>query len=308
MIQPEQSAIPIAIGTRQFLKPRSWSKGSMFVVVLALLFGYGPLRAQSEPIYKFFKGRVKSCNEQCYKAKGYEPYIDKVMHRRPPNSGRDFEINYDSLGKKLQKIELHQDGSNVFQTYSYTYDGFNQLAEIRLLDAQGALIKSTRYWNTLDSSGKLLGRFVDFSDREESVGYAYSYPKNGVTYEYVIPRSGDLRQLPSREFDSAGHVTKYWSYTEKWTLTGYAKLTYDSLGNKILEELFDKNDVNYLNYSWKFEGGHDPVRYEVCKAGSTTCESWTYKYEYDKMGNWIRRTEYRNGKLVYLTERKYTYW
>lgn len=290
-------------------KPRSrFSQlGTLFVAVL--LFPHNSAFAQSEPNYKFFKGRVKSCNEQCYKAKGREGYIDKTMHHRPANTGNDFEIQYDSLGKKLLKIEFDNDGESIKRKHYYTYDGFNQLAETRIVSKFGTLIKSTRYWNTVDSSGRLLGRFVDFSDQTNSEGYSYAYSPNGNAYEYFLPKTGfPQKQLASREFDSAGNVTKYWSYTVNGNLIGYAVLSYDSLGNKIQEELFDKHDFNYLNYSWKFDGGHDPVRHEICKENSNNCEYWTYKYEYDKIGNWVSRTEYRNGKLVYLTERKFTYW
>jgi hypothetical protein len=299
--------------TTEFLvlttKPRSRSSQLRVILAVVLLFSPYSAFSQSEPPYKFFKGRVKSCNEQCYRAKGREGYIDKTVHKRPPNTGNDFEIQYDSLGKKLLKIELDIDGEQIKRKQHYTYDGYNQLAEVRIVSKFGTLIKSTRYWNTVDSSGRLLGRYVDFSDQSASEGYSYSYSPNGKAYEYFLPKSGfPQKQLASREFDSAGNVTKYWSYAVNGNLTGYAVLTYDSLGNKILEELFNKHGSNYLNYSWKFEGGHDALRYEICKENSTNCESWTYKYEYDKTGNWIRRTEYRNGKLVYLTERKFTYW
>lgn len=267
------------------------------------------LNGQTEPVYKFFKGRVKSCNEQCYRAKGREGYIDKTVHSRPANTGNDFEIQYDSLGKKLHKIEFDIDGESIKRKHYYTYDGYNQLAEARIVSKFGTLIMSTRYWNTVDSSGRLLGRYIDYSDNTSSIGFIYSYSANGRVSEYFLPKSGfPQKQLPSRESDSAGNVIKYWSYTQNGKLIGYAVLTYDSVGNKIQEALYDKHDFNYLNYSWKFDGGHDPVRHEICKENSNNCEHWTYKYEYDKIGNWTSRTEYRNGKLVYVTERKFTYW
>ncbi len=267
------------------------------------------LSAQEEPNYRFFKGRVKSCNEQCYRAKGREGYIDKTVHKRPPNTGNDFEIQYDSLGKKLLKIEFDIDGESIKRKHYYTYDGYNQLAQVRIVSKFGGLISSTHYWNTLDSSGRLLARYVDYSDQTNSVAYTYSYALNGKAYEYFLPKNGfPHTQLPSREFDSTGNVTKYWSYTQNGKLIGYVLLSYDSLGNKVKEELFDKSEFNYLNYVYKFEGTHDAVRYEICQENSISCESWTYKYEYDKIGNWIQRTEYRNGKLIYVKERKFTYW
>jgi hypothetical protein len=290
-------------------KPRSCFTPSGLLVVISLFLTGPSLVAQSDPNYKFFKGRVKSCNEQCYRAKGREGYVDKTVHKRPAKDGRDFEIQYDSLGKKLQKIEFDIDGQQVHRKHFYTYDGYNQLAEIRIVSKFGTLIKSTRYWNTIDSTGRLLGRYVDFSDGSASVGYMYSYSERGSAYEYYIPKTGfPQQQLPSREFDSAGNVTKYWSYTHNGKLIGYAVLAYDSLGNKVLEDLFDSDGFNYLSYTWKFNGGHDPIRHEICKPESTTCESWTYKYEYDEAGNWIRCEEYRNGKPFYVKERKFTYY
>lgn len=282
-----------------------------FRVILsaALAFLHASLPAQSEPDYKFFKGRVKSCNEQCYKAKVQNGTIEKSLHTHNRVNKSGFEWHYDSTEKKTEQIVYANNGETVKRRIHYTYDGYNNLAEVRVLSKLGVLIKSTRYLNTFDSTGLLLGCYVSYSDRSQSAAFSYSYSSSGMCYEYFLPAKGfPAKQLASREFDSARNVTKYWSYTQNGNLTGYAILTYDSLRNKILEELYDKHGFNYLNYAWKFDGGHDPVRHEICKPNSTSCESWTYKYEYDKHGNWIKRTDYRNGKPVYIKERQFIYF
>jgi hypothetical protein len=83
---------------------------------------------------------------------------------------------------------------------------------------------------------------------------------------------------------------------------------YDSNGH-IIEHIIYNSDRS-LNH--KYISLYDDKGYEIEDSnyksdGSLDCKT-TYKYDYDKNNNWIRKIKFVNGKAKYITERVIEYY
>lgn len=123
-----------------------------------------------------------------------------------------------------------------------------------------------------------------------------------------ISEGSPAKTIETRQFDSAWHLTKEWFYSNSGSLISFHEYTYNYRGDRISDIVYNPSNQIIVQYYWTYGENEDLIRYEVCGSSRFNCESWTYKYEYDKKGNWISSVDYRNGKPVYIREREITYY
>lgn len=233
------------------------------------------------------------------------------------NGVNDSVTSFDASGAMTGFVKLDSDRSDS-RVVIAVQDGDVFVPEIQELDAEGRVVKRTRYY--ADST-------VDFSE-------VYTYNENGqvekVTREAFNPRGAPFgtrygfytydeegRTLREEWQDSDGNVTScsaYEYHDHGWTLrensldpegiTSYSVFEYDSSGH-VVEETLEWSFLDQENH-WE----HNTYEYDA--RGNLVRENW-YRdhpslgeelggfrtYEYDSRNRLVKRSHFdENGVLV----------
>lgn len=187
-----------------------------------------------------------------------------------------YTYKYDENGKLIERINFNQ----LDRKYEYDVSG-NQVKEL-MFDSEG-LIGSWSYkydnkGNRIERTGYLGDSFVE--------RWIKIYDQRGRKIkEYMVDKYPDTiptYQVTTFEYDKKGRLTKMHTTDPEAKVHSISTYKYDDNDNLI--EHSSKND---------FQHG-----LEVLKS---------YKYQYDKKGNWKQRIEYINSKPTIITERKIDY-
>lgn len=129
----------------------------------------------------------------------------------------------------------------------------------------------------------LTDRILGFSKSMIEPKFTYSFNENGNQTEYNIINSRGIITLKKiKKYDDKGNIIEESAYNTDGTISSRNTYKYDDKGNKI-------------EWSWYNEIGIN--------------KKITYKYnDFDKTGNWIKRTEYENGIPKSIAKREIKYY
>ena len=148
------------------------------------------------------------------------------------NGVNDSVTSFDASGAMTGFVKLDSDRSDS-RVVIAVQDGDVFVPEIQELDAEGRVVKRTRYY--ADST-------VDFSE-------IYTYNQNGrVIREDVQNQDGELTSYQVYEYNNSGQMTEEWFYDADGSLHGHKAFTgqllryttfeYDSRNRLIKESRF----------------------------------------------------------------------
>ena len=224
-----------------------------------------------------------------------------------------FFYTYNKAGNILDKTQYDKNGS-VIVKWTYNYDNGLQSSEniivsssdpaVYLLygdgrninfkhDSKGFMIERNEFTNTgnllskgkfkNDASGNLVESNIYYGNGTLQFRFVLSRLKSGKMFEKKrYDQNGNLIERQQFKYDEKGRVASEDSYNKSNSLDASNKFKYDSKGNIV---------VNTFHYTT----GAPDFRL-------------TYKYEYDKFGNWITLTEFEDGIAKKVTERNIEYY
>lgn len=279
------------------------------IIALFLFAGSTFLAAQvtNEPDYHSFAGRIKSVEEHSFRAKSRFGKNVKGRPRREYNWQRDYLIGYDSNGVKREKF-IYVRGKVISRHISYQYDAHGFLVKEIVRNARHRIVDSTSYVNTYNDSGQLVKRIVRRSSDKSAAEFRYQYDISGIQESFLRTGSNPEQLQPTRKFDRNWRTIAWWTYTETGKPMVRHAYVYDTNGQISVDSIFLPWTHLIMVRKWKYAPDGLLMRKEVCSAGRSNCESWTFKYTYDSKGNWTRAVEYRNGQPVFIKERTLTYF
>ena len=73
-------------------------------------------------------------------------------------------------------------------------------------------------------------------------------------------------------------------------------------GNRKRKDFWE-NDVQY-----KYDEKGNKIEENRYESDGSLDNKWTYKYEFDKQGNWIKRIDFENKIAKFILEREYEYY
>lgn len=267
----------------------------------------------TEVEYSTLKGRVKSVHENSYAA--------HVVHRKEGNdivkghprreyaSDKDYLIVFDSTGKKVRKYEYTMHGKiSAMRTYQYDEHGF--MTKECHFNRKVHIIDSTTFTNIYNVSGQLAKRIVHYAHSKSDAEFWYAQDATGNIYEsFITSKEPPVTSRNTRTFDRKWHVKIWWTYNNEGKPESKHTYTYNEAGNVTADSVyFNGNTTPGLICKWKYDEKETLVRYDVCNPAGLNCESWTYTYDYDSTGNWVKSVVFRNGKAAFVKERTITYF
>lgn len=212
-------------------------------------------------------------------------------------------------------------------TFSYAYCEYDKLSRIREYGfSLGSLYCS--YHNVYDSIGRLAKTIA-----YDSTQILYSYDSsNNLIKREVISTPGNLTSstyrynvdnlLLAKSFfeDTSLIIVEYYLYNKANQLKTIISISdHDTI--TIVRYIYDKNEriiskitnftsepkVEIEKYQYNRKG--DVVLHIYQKNGEVgSSDNYSFKYNYDKSGNWKLRKVYKNNELAYITQRKIMYY
>ena len=190
-------------------------------------------------------------------------------------------FKYDKDGNRLELISYKPDGkiiSNLKSTYT---DGRITKEETILGDGTIELIADIK----TDAKGNRI-------EQRETRPVAAS-PLFNYTHYYKYDEKGQMLERTARR----GNGRLMFRYLFK----------YDDNGNRIEWTQLGPDSTVVGRVVYKFDNKNNMVE-ETSYAGSSTPKAtYTYTYEFDRKGNWTRRTKLQDKTAIEIKERQYDY-
>src|SRR5574343_171559 len=248
------------------------------------------------------KDKVKSYSEIHYEA--FEEFGEIKKRKKLYGFNYDFDLS----GNLIVKEYLNSDGSLNSK-------------DITKYDDLGNKID----WSFYDTNGTLYSKFI----------YSYDSNKN-LIQDNNLDRYGDIELKRIYKYDDNGNEIEVNSYGSNGGLTSKLSTEYDENENKINVSQFEKNGlirfksvykynkkgnkleelkIEYDNYGalvnknvTQFNDQGDIFETNSYDFLGNLKDNFIQKYEYDKKGNWVKCTLFKNKQVKSIYERNYEYY
>jgi hypothetical protein len=216
------------------------------------------------------KGKVEIMSESTLPAEGSKKVQSKNVFK------------YDANGNMIELSNYKTDGK-VNSTIRSTYD------------ANGKLIKE----ETLLGNGKVdLVSTIKTDAKGNKIEQEDVRPMGNIIFNYKY----------YYKYDEKGQLTERIAYRGNGTFLFKYIFNYDDNGNRIewIQQGPDSSVVGKVIYKYNEKNAlSEQTEYN----GSGSIKAiYTYSYEFDKKGNWIRRKKMQDGKVVEIKERDVKYY
>ncbi len=255
------------------------------------------------------KGHVKSITENNFKAISRFGTIEKGDKVCNDSESIDdtyicFQFLFDLNGNIIELNRFKSDGTlDSKSTYKYDEKG-NNIEE-----------------NYFETDGSLNTKWINQYDNKDNIVSKYEYNLVGTIHSkerYKYDEKGNLIETYTRYPDSPKEFDREnYKYDEKGNIIeiygiGYSSLIgegeskrnykYDEKGN-IIEENYYGNVTSY-----KYNSKNDLTEINEYNSYGKLSNNLIFKYEYDKIGNWIKKITFLNKIPKYVTERHIEYY
>ncbi len=202
------------------------------------------------------------------------------------------KTTYNSQNILTDKLAYHYDSKgNVIQEDIYLGTEVVQYKSIIKYDKKNRKISDARY----DKNSKKL---------HES---QLTYEGDNLVKKYITNDKGILEYAEDFTYDAKGnqltHLT-YERFDNSKTLDTYS---YDQNGNKTIWEV-TKNNKPLMKAVYTYDNKNNVMAIMAFDAAGKETDKREYAYEYDKKGNWIKKTVKINGTPQFIAERQIVYF
>ena len=243
-------------------------------------------------------GRVKYVQEKVYnvdnKGKKADIYMNEIWEF--DTSGRrivwsdTFSMEYDTEFSEKVKETYKYDNYGRQIERAGVRNGVTQKC-ITKYDASGRTAHSDNFRN-----GKLYG--TD-NTRYDGAG--------NILEDSSFSISGALRGIRRYQYDEHGDMISESFYDSSGTVAQTSLWTYDAYRNKVRENRIQMSNHHSMVSKRKYDDKGNLNEEEEFFMGKTEKRVIKY-YRFDKMGNWLVKKEYLDGKLSNIEERVMEYW
>ena len=260
------------------------------------------------------KGKVESLKEIPYEAIERFGIIEKGKISRNSSRFEHYKILFNNIGNEETRYKYDSYG-NVIEKFTSIYNENNWLIESR---------KYTSRYNTLGN--------LDYK-------WIYKYDEKGNQIESSkFNYDGQLDMMEKYKNDSKGKPIETMSYNSDGKLVIKWQAEYDEKGNLVLRNGYDSEGRLFLIFKCKYDRRGNLVEmtsvlldanidgrldrketFKYDEFGNTiehntySIDGWliskeSYKYDFDKIGNWIRQIIYKDNKPICVVERTIKYF
>jgi hypothetical protein len=305
-------------------------KNLLFIFSFFLLFNFSFAQTKNDLISQGLKGKVSFMSKSGYSlvekfgeiVKGEN--IWKYTSKYDIKGNRMDLYSYNSYGSmEYEGIFKYDENGNKIEYNEYSPTG--SLKETIKYDEKGNLIETINYytWGLGGISGKTTYEYDAAGNRIETNVYKndynflrlskkekYKYDLKGNNIEFIEYNSdGSLSKKETYKYDAKGNNILTNEYKPDGSLDAKKHYKYDVMGNFIGSDCYNSHGKLYRKTSYKYDVKGNEIEYsKYAPFSSPINEKETYKYEFDAMGNWIKKWTIIKGKPKYVEEREIKYY
>lgn len=75
-----------------------------------------------------------------------------------------------------------------------------------------------------------------------------------------------------------------------------------------LKSLHERENFWGIHFQVKYDEKGNQIEENLYNSDSSLSSKWTFQYEFDKQGNWVKRIDFEDGIPELLLDRKYEYY
>jgi PBP1b-binding outer membrane lipoprotein LpoB len=205
---------------------------------------------------------------------------------------------------------LPGDGSKKMVSKNvFKYDANGNMVELSNYKADGKVTSTIR--STYEASGKLIKEETILGDGTVDLVSAIKTDAKGnkIEQEDVRPMGNIIFNYKYYyKYDEKGQLTERIAYRGNGTFLFKYVFKYDDNGNRIewIQQGQDSSVVGKVIY--KYNEKNNLAEQTEYKGDGSVKAIYTYSYEFDKKGNWLRRKKMQDGKVVEIKERDVKYY
>jgi hypothetical protein len=202
------------------------------------------------------------------------------------------KITYNAQNNPNDKVAyIYDSKGNVIQEDIYLASEYVQYKQINKYDKKNNKISEARY----DKNSKLLYETVS------------KYAGKNLIKKYTTNDKGVVEYSEDFTYDDKGNMLTqliYEKFENSKTLNTYA---YDAKGNKT-EWNVTKDGKPFMKAVFSYDDKGNTTVISVTDPSGKEVDKREYTYEYDKKGNWIKKTVKLKGVPQFIAERQITYF
>lgn len=211
---------------------------------------------------------------------------------------------YDDRGNQIEWNWYFSDGSIKTETRS-KYDNKGNVIELKGCDEDGKSCTIIKY--KYDNKGNVI-KEIELGDFPLITKYKYDNHGKMVERNYYKP-NGSLSNKNTYRYDANGNCVEVNSFDTKGKLQFKYRYKYDDNGNCIEEKVSDFFDGEIIIWhTIKFDQYNNELEYNYYDSNGILSTKYSYIYEYDKNGNWIKNISYNNNSPKYVEDREIIYY
>jgi len=205
-------------------------------------------------------------------------------------SFKEIEINFIGEGKINIKGRVKVCTETV-------YDAVDKFGEIQKTNLNSKIIYS------FNSKGSVIEKLWYNPNGTVKSKESFKYNDNGKMIE---DSSSDSKII--YKYDNKGNNIEENNYNWDGSLFRKVINIYDDKGNNIESNQYFPDGSLDSKYFFKYDNYKNEIEFNWYKGDGSLISSRTYKYEFDKIGNWFKKTEFKNNSPDEITEREITYY
>jgi hypothetical protein len=248
--------------------------------------------------------------------------------------GEDNANYYFNTRGYFTEKEIYAQSGALQVRYQYQYYNTGQLQQLTLFNRGGLQRHYLLY--QYNSKKQLLSQTQFQPNGTPMFSYQYQYNETGKQAGYTWYNSEKQKEEDLKnEYDSKGNLVKATSHNGDGSLATLAMFAYDDSNNLIEEKIYSYgSDTLFRKTAYRYNSrGQQVAMLEFVKDSITALQTvytytedgavkteqkfdasnnpqdlYSFVYIYDAQKNWIRKTSFRNGIPVLITERELEYY
>jgi hypothetical protein len=226
---------------------------------------------RSDASEKRLKGKVQMLTEMIYPGENAKTFSGKNVFK------------YDQNGNQFELSNYKSDGGLV-STIKSTYDPNGKIVSEETVLPNGTVdIKSEI---KTDANGN---KVEQMDKKQNTSGNLFNYK-----HQYVLNEKGQRLEWVAYR----GNGSFFFKYT----------FNYDANGNRTEWLRLTQTNVILAKVVTKYDDKNNMTEESTYNSDGTLKTAFTYTYEFDKKGNWIRQKKMQNGAVVEVKVREYKYY
>ncbi len=277
------------------------------------------------------QGKVKQITQQQYLVKVVSG--DTIIKKESSYPDGNLIQSYNQDGNKTTESHFYKLVDSTCPSIYFTYDKNKNLTELKMNISVNLFSRTLLKYN---HQNKLIERDEYVENNILYRKYTYKYDQHGNRVEEVLFNpNGDENYKIQQVFDSIGNKTgakqtntkgqiednfsfAYFSnglqsesisYNEDSSIFYDSHLEYDQSGNLLKEStMMPSDDSSITVTSYTYDAYSNPTNTTWHNSDGSVSSSFSYVYEYDAKGNWIKKTFFIFEKITTIQTREISYY